>query len=112
MERITQDLFHAVRFLRKAPGFTAIVIVSLSLGMGANTAIFTVVNAVLLRALPVAHPEQLFELARSNAQKPIATSFNYPFYRQLLNGTTFLRGCSARGGWRRPYLLRGNRKTS
>jgi putative ABC transport system permease protein len=98
MERITQDLFHALRFLRKAPGFTAIVIVSLSLGMGANTAIFTVVNAVLLRALPVAHPEQLFELARSNAQKPVATSFNYPFYRQLLNRNNLLKGVLCQKG--------------
>jgi hypothetical protein len=65
-------------------------------GNGREHRHITVVNAVLLRALPVTDPEQLFELTRSNAQKPIATSFNYLFYRQLLNRNNLLEGCSAR----------------
>jgi predicted permease len=59
IETIWQDVRFAIRILRKSPGFTAVVVLTLALGIGANTAIFTLVNAVLLKTIPVSHPEEL-----------------------------------------------------
>ena len=62
MQTFLQDLRYALRQLRKSPGFAATAIITLALGIGANTAIFTLVKGILLRSLPVADPAQLYRI--------------------------------------------------
>ena len=66
LERLGQDLRYAVRLLRRAPAFSFVSIVSLALGIGANTAIFQVIDALRLRSLPVARPYELVEITPAN----------------------------------------------
>ncbi len=82
IETFVRDLGYGGRMLRKSPGLTAIAILSLALGIGANTAIFTLIDALMLKMLPVQNPSELVELAHywSGGQR---SSFSYRWYQQL-----------------------------
>ena len=75
-----RNLRYGARMLMKNPGFTLIAVISLALGIGANTAIFSVVNTALLRPLPVEEPEELIGLYRKVPQDPNYNRFSYPNY--------------------------------
>ena len=79
MATLLQDLKYGVRMLVKNPAFTAVAVIALALGIGANTAIFSVVHAVLLKPLPFRDPGRLLQLSESNLRQP-HVSVAYPNY--------------------------------
>ena len=77
---LVQDVLHAFRQLRKAKGFTAAAALTLALGIGASTAVFAVVDAVILRPLPFAHPDRLVSVRSVDRRGPHPTNLSYPTF--------------------------------
>jgi len=103
MDRLLQDVRYALRQLAKAPVFTVTAVVTLALGIGANTAIYSLLDQVILRSLPVQHPEQLVMLSftgsdrgRTNAYGGSGQDyFSYPMYRDIRDKNSVFDGVLA-----------------
>jgi putative ABC transport system permease protein len=98
MQNLLQDLRYAFRLLAKSPGFTAIAILTLALGIGANTAIFSVVNGVLLRPLAFRDPSRLVIVAEKSSFPTISTSYqNFVDWRDQSRAFESMEGTRATG---------------
>ena len=83
MGTLLQDLRFAFRQLRKAPSFAITAVLTLALGIGANTAIFSMVNTLLIKPLPVSHPEQVTTLAMRQNNGPLQPNFSWQEFKQM-----------------------------
>ena len=97
MQQLVQDLRYAVRGLLRRPGFTFIAVMTLALGIGANSAIFSVVNGVLLRSLPLPNSESLYAIHRGTASlNRFDSPLSYPQYQDVVQQT---RSFQSIGAW-------------
>ncbi len=97
MDDFLQDARYAIRQLGKAPLFAFTATMSLALGIGANAAVFTVIERVLLRPLPVSKPHELFFITDQRSLTQASPRFSYPFYK-ILADNNILDGVTARAG--------------
>src|SRR5690348_3701601 len=104
VESISRDVRYAIRSLKNRPAFTLTVIATLALGIGANAAIFTLVDALLLRPLPVSHPEQLVivsdptQVNNNNVGAPLTDFVSFLLYRDVRARNTVFTDMYATGG--------------
>src|SRR5689334_12311861 len=103
MDTLWQDLRYGFRTLVKNPGFTVVAVLTLALGLGANTAIFSLTDQILIRLLPVEKPEELVVLRSPGPKQGRVwsdgdpdTSFSYPMYKELRDKNNVFAGLLAR----------------
>src|SRR5262249_53249231 len=94
-EMIAPNLRYAVRLLRRSPGLTAVAVCTMALGIGANTALFSVLDAVVLKSLPVRDPDRLVGLSLRNARGDRIIGFSYPLFSELRARNQALAGMVA-----------------
>ncbi|HVH61508.1 MAG TPA: ABC transporter permease [Candidatus Sulfotelmatobacter sp.] len=102
LETLAQDIRYGLRQLRRSPGFTAVAILTLALGIGANTAIFSVINAVMLRMLTVRNPDQLVQVGfqgKHSGESFVGESFSYPLFEGLRQQNQVFTDISAFDYW-------------
>ncbi|MGD0695931.1 MAG: ABC transporter permease [Terriglobia bacterium] len=99
LEALLQDLRYGLRQLRRSPGMTAVAVLTLALGIGANTAIFSLIDTVMLRSLPVEKPEELVEVRRYNPRwgSEGSPSFTNPLWEQVRDRQDVFSGVFASG---------------
>ena len=87
LESLAADVRYALRALRHSPAFTAVAVISIALGVGANTAIFSLINAVMLKSLPVPHAEELVSVVRMDrggrGRQAVGSTFTNPLWEQI-----------------------------
>ena len=100
INELINDVRYALRMLTKNPAFACVVVLTLALGIGANAAIFSLLDKVLLQSLPVANPDQLAVLSEyeTKYESGIGSSFSYPMYQDLRDRNSVFSGVIARGG--------------
>jgi len=86
LEQFLQDIRHAFRSLRKSPGFAGVTMLSLAFGIGVNAAIFTLIDGILLKQLPVREPHRMVQVMAS-IQRFLGPAFSYPAYREISRQT-------------------------
>ena len=95
METLLRDIRYGIRSLAKRPGFTAVTIITLALGIGANTTVFTLMDAVLLRSLPVRNANEIVEIATRTTGGGLHPDFSYPLYAAMRDSNSELAGMIA-----------------
>jgi predicted permease len=108
-ERVFQDVRYALRQLRRSPGFAITAILILALGIGAVTAVFSLIDAALLKMLPVANPEQLVHFKTISDTFPVNDSFSYPQFKTFQKQSQTLAGAIAfRRMWKIDFAVDGH----